>query len=116
METLFVPGRDLHRRLALRERGRDDLVLAAVDDVLTHVADIGDVLHVCDAPADVLERAAQPVRQEIGAKVAQMDRAIHGGPAGVQPDLAVGQRDERLDAAGERVEETKLHGPPLATA
>jgi hypothetical protein len=62
-ERRLVELRDLHRGLALGERSGDDLVLTAVDRVLPHVPDIGDVLHGNDPLAEELEGAAQPIGQ-----------------------------------------------------
>ena len=107
-EELRLVGRgDLHRRLARGERRGDDLVLPAIHRVLPHVSDIGDVLHLRDAPTVHLERAAQPVGEEIRAQVADVHRAVDGRPARVHADLALLQGDERLDPARQRVEETE---------
>ena len=52
---------DLGRRLSLLDGGGDDLVLAAFEHLLAHVADIGDVLNVDDVHALGGKNAADPV-------------------------------------------------------
>ena len=96
---------DLHRRLALRLGGELDLVLAVdrVELVITHVADVGDVLHVADLVAEVLERPMQQVAKEIGPQVADVRVLVDGAPAGVDADAARLERHERLGASRERV-------------
>src|SRR2546428_700508 len=65
----LVAPRDLLRRLPFGERRGDHLVFPAVDRVLAHVADVGDVLHRGDLVAEAGERAAEPVSEEVRAKV-----------------------------------------------
>jgi hypothetical protein len=64
-EGRLVELRDLARRLARGEGRRDDLVLATVDRVLTHMPHVGDVLHGDDAMAEQLEGPPQPIGEQI---------------------------------------------------
>jgi hypothetical protein len=57
------------------------------------------------AQAVDLERAAQPVREEVRPEIPEVDGPIDGRTAGVHADLARHGRDEWLDAAAERVKE-----------
>src|SRR5438034_5465168 len=65
VKTRFVELGDLLRRLALGEGGGNDLVLAPLDRVLPHMPDVGDVLDRDDGVAEVLERSAEPVREQV---------------------------------------------------
>ena len=114
MEGGLVKLGDLLRRLALGESGRDDLVLTAIHRILTHVSDIGHVLHRRHGVPEEGQRASQPVSKQVRAQVAEVDWPVHGGPAGVHADLAGPLGGERNDVALERVEDVKLHGLPLA--
>ena len=86
-------------------RGGDDLVLAAVEQLLPHVTDVGDVLDVLDLEAARCEVAAQPVGHEVRAQVADVDVAVDGRAAGVDRGPPGFQRLEGLFAAGKRVVE-----------
>jgi hypothetical protein len=70
-------GRDVLPRAILASGALDDLVL-----------DVGDVRHEADLEPAPLEVAAQDVVDERGATVAEMRRAVHGGTAQVDADLA----------------------------
>ena len=74
------------------QRFGDDLVLAPVEQLLAHVADVGDVLDVAHRVAARAAAAAQPVGEQVRAQVAQVDRAVHGRAAGVH---AHGSRSSR---------------------
>ena len=56
---------DLRRRLSRRERRRDHLVLALLQRLLAHVADVGDVLDVEYAQALQFQRAPDPVGHQV---------------------------------------------------
>ena len=62
-EGLRVKGRDLQRRLALFARRRDHLVLAAIQQLLPHVAYVGDILDVFHLVTEAHQRPADPIRQ-----------------------------------------------------
>ena len=87
-ESLGVELRDFGGRLALFERGGDHLVLAALQHLLAHVSHVGDVLDVDDVQPLRAQRAAYPVRHEIGAQVADVGVPVHRRPAGVHADDA----------------------------
>ena len=112
METDLVELGDLLGGLPLGESRRDDLVLASIDRVLAHVADVGDVLYGGDPVPEELERPPQPVREQIRAQVSKMDGAVHRGSARVHAHLAGALRRERDDPALERVIDPKLHRSP----
>ena len=112
-ERPLVAPRDLLRRLPFGERRGDHLVFPAVDRVLAHVADVGDVLHRGDLVAEAGERAAEPVGEEVRAEVPEVDGAVHRRPAGVHADLARALRAERDDLALQRVVDAELHQLPL---
>ena len=108
-ECRLVELRDLHRGLALRECRRDDLVLAAVDGVLPHVPDVGDVLDGDDAVSEELERAPEPIGEQIRAKIPDVDGSVDRRSTGVHADLARVGRYDRLHAPRQRVVKTYLH-------
>jgi len=112
-EGVGVEAGDLRGRLALGAGGGDDPVLFLCELALAHVADVGDVLDVVHRVAVGLQKAAQPVRHEIRAQVADVGVAVDGGPAGVKPDVARPKRSELLLLAGQRV--IDAHGQPIAT-
>ena len=107
---------DLLGGLSLREGRGDDFVLTAVDDVLTHVPHVGDVLHRRDAVSEEGQRTSQPVGEQVGAQVPEVHRPVHRRTARVHPDLARPLGGQRDDPALERVVNAKLHRPPLPTA
>ena len=84
----------------------------AVRIVLGHVADVGQVHDVDDLVAEQLQRAAQQVGVEERPEVPDVGEVVDGGPAGVEGDpLARGvERQDRLEAPGERVIEVQRHG------
>ena len=55
----------LSRGLALGYGGRYDLVLSALQHLLAHVANVGDVFHVGDLEVLHLENAANPVGHQV---------------------------------------------------
>ena len=79
---------DLLGGLSLREGRGDDFVLTAVDDVLTHVPHVGDVLHRRDAVSEEGQRTSQPVGEQVRAQVPEVHRPVHRRTARVHPDLA----------------------------
>src|SRR5207245_10061686 len=85
------------------------LVFPAVDRLLAHMANVGDVLHRGDLVAEAGERTAEPVGEEVRAGVPEVDGAIHRRPAGVHADLARALRAERDDLALQRVVDAELH-------
>ena len=101
-ERFRVVGGDLLRRLALQSRRDKHLVLAAIEGVVSQVPDVGDVHHLLGAVAEILEAAAQQVREHERAQVADVDVSVDRGPAridahqsrldGLQLVLLPGQR------------------------
>ena len=61
--------------------------------------DVGDVLDVKDLVAEVVEAAAQHVREEETAQVADVGVAVDGRPTGVDRDAAGSGRLERVELA-----------------
>jgi hypothetical protein len=102
VETGLVELRDLLGGLALGEGRGDDLVLASLDRLLPHVPDVGDVLDRDHGVAEVLERPAQPVREQVGAQVPDVRGPVDRGPAGVHAHLARPFRGERMRVDGSR--------------
>ena len=80
-ERFRVVGGDLLGRLALQSRRDEHLVLAAIEGVVSQVPDVGDVHHLLGAVAEVLEAAAQQVREHERAQVADVDVSVDRGPA-----------------------------------
>ena len=68
--------------------------------VLRQVADIGDVHHLGDLEAAILQEPPQQIRQQEAAEVADVGRGVDRRSAGVQPDLARNERREVFEAAG----------------
>ena len=109
-----VEAGDLRRRLPFGQGGGDHLILAALQHLLSHVSHIGDVLNVAHAIAAGLQKASQPIGDQVGAEVADVGMAVHRGSTGVnlyQPRL---QRRERFLAACESV--VQAEDSPLSAA
>jgi len=101
VEPAFYLTRNLPRVEPALPRRLLELVLAArvSEVVLGEVPDVGDVHHLMDSVAAVLERAPQEVRHRVGPVVPDVRPAVDGGAAVVHPHLA------RMDWA-------ELFGPP----
>ena len=112
VETRLVELGDLLWRLALGEGRRDDLVLASFHRVLAHVPDVGDVLDRDHGVTEMLERPAQPIREQIRTQVAEVYGAIDRRTARVHAHLAGPLRGDRDDAPLEGVVDAELHGLP----
>ena len=82
-EDVGVVSGDVHDRPLLPGRRDLELVLAGVG-VGDRVPDVGDVEHVPDRDFLPAQRAAQRVREHVGAHVAQVRVRVHGRPAAVQ--------------------------------
>ena len=113
METDLVELGDLLGGLPLGESRRDDLVLASIDRVLAHVADVGDVLYRDDRVAKMLERPADPVREQVGTQIPEVGRPVDGRAAGVHAHLAGPLGGERQNAPLKGVVDAELHGFPF---
>ena len=85
-------------RPALLGRLREDLVVDVGD-----VADVRDLVAVRDQPA------AQDVEGDLGADVAEVRRALGGGAADVDTDLALGEGNEVSHLSGVGVEKSECH-------
>ena len=85
VKGLGVEVRYLPRRLALRQRGCDHLVLAALQHFLAHVAHIGYILYVDNTQPLRLQSAADPVGHEVRPQVANVRVAVDRGAAAVHP-------------------------------
>ena len=100
---LGVEGGDLGRRLVL-QAGRDQHpVLAAVELLVGHVPDVGDVLHLADLGPARLQGPPEQVGQQEAAQVADVGVAVHGRPAGVHGDPPGRPRPHRLLGPGQGV-------------
>ena len=91
--VLEVLGDILLRDLA----GGNTLLVGALDDLVVHV---GEVLDKGDLIATVLQIAAQNVKEDDRAGVADVNQVVNGGAAGVHAHLARLDRDKFLLAAG----------------
>src|SRR5438874_11697788 len=80
MECLGVELRDLQRGLALFASLSQYFILAAINRLLAHMTDIGDIFDVQYLKATILEVAAYPVGHGKGAQVANVDVPVDGGP------------------------------------
>src|SRR5439155_11259101 len=74
------------------------------------VVDVGEVHHLLHPVAEqVLQRSAENVHADEGAKVADVPARIHGGAAGIHADGVVEARRERFFGACESVVQTHRH-------
>ena len=83
------------------------------------MADIGDIDHVGEPVALEAERPAQHVGKDIGPHVADVRIVVDRRPAGIDPRLALVNGPERLQLAGQAVEQAKggvSHGRGLNPA
>ena len=84
--------------LSGRRRAPDDLVV-----------DVGDVEDPGDRQAAPSEVADQQVDEEERPEVADVDRGVDRGAAGIDADVALAQRDERPGQAGQGVVQLDRH-------
>ena len=101
---LGLGGEGGHERLQVEDPGaHDDLVV-----------DVGDVHHVQHVVAEVLaQHAPQDVERDVVARVPDVRVVVHGRPADVPLDRAVGAvRHERLDLLRQRVEQPQPRRRP----
>jgi hypothetical protein len=110
MECGLVGVGDLGRGLVLEAGGDQHPVLAAIEALVAHVPDVGDVLDVEDGHAVVQDDAPDEIREQEGPEVADMGVAIDRRPAGVHPQPGAVGRLDRRERAGERVAKTEGHG------
>ena len=103
LERARVVVGDLLRRPLLQPGADQHLVLAAIEVVLGQVADVGDVHHLPDVVAAVLEDAAEEVGEQERAQVADVHVAVHGGAAGIDAHAPGLERPELFLAPGQRV-------------
>ena len=90
----------------LRVVGRGDAGLARGRVDL--VVDVGDVDDEGRRVALVLEEAAQQREDDVRSPVADVDRAVGGRPARVDPDLPLGPRLEPLQLPGQRIPDSNF--------
>ena len=90
----------------LRVRGPESL--AALQHVLAHVADIGDVHHQLNFVPIPFKNPAHHVNPYVEAKVSDMRVVVHCRATGVDADLLCLKWHEWLEAAGPGVVEMKL--------
>jgi hypothetical protein len=100
-ESGRVELRDVQHRTPFARRCHLELVLAGVGvgHRVPHVGDVDDVTYLDAAPA---EGAAERVREDVRAHVAQVRERVHGGPAAVHAGHRTG-RSEVLHPATQRV-------------
>ena len=113
MKSGRVKCGDLGGRATFLARLGDHFIFALVQALHAHVTDIGDVLDRDDGVAEVLERSADPIREEIGAQIPEVHRAVHRGTARIHAHLAGPLGGDRDDAPLEGVVDVELQGPPL---
>ena len=89
----------------------DALLLALLDELVVNVGDVG---HKNDLVAPVLQIAAQRVKDDHGAGVADVYKVVHGGAADVDAVLAGGEGDELLLLAGHGVKNFHRYALPLS--
>ena len=108
-----VEVRDLPHRLALLPGALEHLVFALVG-VPGEVTDIGDVHHVTDLEAEILEGLSKDVLDDIGAEVAHVGVVVHGEAAAVHSHPPRLDGGECLQLPAHGVPEFQLHdqSPP----
>ena len=87
---------------------RDALFVGALDDLVVHV---GEVLHKRHLVAAVLQIAAQHVKHDDRARIADVDVVIHRRAAGVHAHLAGLDRHELFLLHGHGVEQFHIQTP-----
>ena len=87
---------------------RDALFVGALDDLVVHV---GEILHERHLVAAVLEIAAQHIKHDDRARVADVDEVIHRRTAGVHAHLAGLDRHELFLLHGHGVEQFHIQTP-----
>ena len=102
-ERLRVELGDLFGRPVLEPGGHQHLVLAPVELVVGEVADVGDVHDLGHLAAEVFQRPAEHVGEDVGAEVPDVRVLVDGGTAGVDPDAPRFQWRELFFAAAQRV-------------
>ena len=109
MECRLVGVGNLLRGLVL-ETGRDEHpVLTAIEPLVAHVTDVGDVLHVEHGDPVVQRNAPNEVGQQERPEVADVGVAIHRGAAGVHAEARAVERLDRFDRARQRVAKAEGH-------
>ena len=93
VEGLGIELRDLQRRFPLFSRLRHQFILPAVQHLLSHMTNIGNIFDVQNLKASIFESTADPVGHRKRAQVANMDEAVHSGTARVHLDLAIFYRN-----------------------
>ena len=87
------------QRLLLLQRAPDGFVI--------HIGQVHDLVHVV---ARKFQVAVHQVLEHIGPVVAHVGEVVNGGPAGVEADAPGLDGLERLQAAGQGIEEVYAHG------
>ena len=82
------------------------LLRGVADDLVVHV---GDVHHVLQLEAALLEEAPQGVDDDEGAEVADVAVVVDRGPAGIHADQVIFQGMKLFDLAGQSIEKLKRH-------
>src|SRR5207302_1060531 len=117
IDALFVPE-ELVRIAACDVRGREtgaqgfgnDLVLAAIQQLLAHVAHISDVLDMPDAVSQSAQQPLQGISQHIRPQIAKVHGAVHSRPAGIDTYIALRIERNRLDAPRGGIVQAHLPG------
>src|SRR5436305_7329741 len=103
MECLGIELRDLQRGLALFASLGQYFILAAIDRLLAHVTDIGDIFDVQHLKATILEVAPYPVGHGKGAQVADVDIAVDSGATRIHLDFASLYRNNLFNASSQSI-------------
>ena len=106
-EAVGVELRDFGHGFTLGQGGEDHLVAAGFHQFLAHMPHVGDVFDVMDRAAVGGQDAAYPVGHQVGAEVADVGVAVHGGAAGVHRHPAGGDGPDFLNGFGQGIVDTQ---------
>ena len=106
VKGFLVEVRNLPGSLALRQRGCDHLVFAALQHLLAHMAHIGYILYLDYTQALRLQATADPVGHEVRPQVANVCVAVDRWAAAVHTHQPRLKWLDRLHTAGEGIEES----------
>ena len=105
VEAVGVELGYLPNGLALGQGRQYHLVPAGFQQLLAHVPDVGDVLDVEHLDPAGFQHAADPVGHQVGAQVADVGVAVHGGAAGVHANQSRLNRLDFFRLLGKGIEE-----------
>ena len=102
VEGLCVEPGYLLGSLPLGESGQYHFVPTGLEHLLPHVAHIGNVLDVDHVVSPVLQGPFDPVGHHVGAEVAYMGIAVHGGAKVILAALAEGKTPQEMPGSTHR--------------